>query len=242
MNAAPNNTTTPPPATPTPPPPKKNCRVVVRIRPLTTLEEIKGSEICVRPEGSNDLVLPATQKRFPFDAVLGPDADQQETFDTCCKPLIDSFLQGYNCCILSYGQTGSGKTWTMGTAKRADEPLDEQGIVPRFLEELFDKITAASGSHEITVGCTFLEIYNEEINDLLDPDTDALSARTSAGRAKVTRKLLKVVEDPQTRQISVMGAQSALIESREEALDCLHQGAVYRMTGATCTSANTFGS
>lgn len=86
-------------------------------------------------------------------------------FEFCAKPIIQSVIDGYNGTLLCYGQTSSGKTFTM-EGVHSNEEL--KGIIPRMMEYVFDSINQSSDDIEFSVKCSFLEIYNEKIQDLLD--------------------------------------------------------------------------
>lgn len=81
--------------------------------------------------------------------------------------LILGCFKGYNATLLAYGQTGSGKTHTMGTGSTVGVRKENIGIVPRVFEFIFNEIEARKG--DFTVKTAFLELYNEEFHDLLDP-------------------------------------------------------------------------
>jgi hypothetical protein len=81
-------------------------------------------------------------------------------------------FHGYNATILAYGQTGSGKTHTMGTGNTIGVPFEEVGIVPRVFKFIFDEVEMRKSQSEYSsfrISISFLELYNEEIHDLLDP-------------------------------------------------------------------------
>lgn len=82
-------------------------------------------------------------------------------------PIIESVLEGFNGSVLAFGQTASGKTHTMQGPDIEDPEL--QGIIPRMVKTLFDKIESASEDIEFTVKISMIEIYMEKIKDLLDP-------------------------------------------------------------------------
>jgi len=73
--------------------------------------------------------------------------------------------------VLAYGQTSSGKTFTMGTAEYSGMSDEEKGIVPWVIEFIYEEIEKRKSKAEFVIKCSFLEIYNEEIHDLLDPAT-----------------------------------------------------------------------
>lgn len=113
-------------------------------------------------------------KSFNFDRVFGPKSSQSEVYKTVVGPLIDQVMQGYNCTVFAYGQTGTGKTHTMEGCMGTDVPIErdpQAGIIPRALNALFDNLTVSDAT-EWSVRVSFLELYNEEIFDLLSANDD----------------------------------------------------------------------
>jgi hypothetical protein len=111
-------------------------------------------------------------KGYDFDAVFWDYEAQEHIFNKCARNLVLGCFHGYNATILAYGQTGSGKTHTMGTGCSIGVPFDEVGIVPRVFKFIFDELDvrrAQSEYSEFKVRIAFLELYNEELHDLLDP-------------------------------------------------------------------------
>jgi hypothetical protein len=109
-------------------------------------------------------------RNFSYDYVFSPESTQIEVYEELAIPLLDKFFDGYNATILAYGQTSSGKTHTMGTGCAHDYNNDAVGIIPRAINELFERIYHAQQSRSSTryqVRVSFLEIYNEELIDLL---------------------------------------------------------------------------
>lgn len=110
-------------------------------------------------------------KSFTFDYVYDLDSRQESIFDSSVKYLVDGCLDGYNATVLAYGQTGSGETYTMGTSFETCLTSDEEGILPRAIAYIFERIEhnfTLNASNEIVVNAQFIELYNEEIIDLLD--------------------------------------------------------------------------
>ena len=137
-------------------------QVSIRIKPLDPLQP---DSVCLSldPQTPKTLFLGDPPKPFTFDHVFDSTAPQPALFETLAEPLIGSCLQGYNVCIFAYGQTGAGKTYTiMGNN---DSP-DEKGLIPRTIDHLFSRIEEDISNY--TVKVSFLEIYNEQIIDLLD--------------------------------------------------------------------------
>ena len=102
------------------------------------------------------------ERQYDFDHVFGPKSSQEDVYETVAKPLVDVVLSGFNATVFAYGQTGSGKTHTMlGDAANP-------GMMGRTLEDLFQ---FSSKSTRFTV--SFIELYNEEIRDLLNPGSSS---------------------------------------------------------------------
>ncbi|KAI8052140.1 P-loop containing nucleoside triphosphate hydrolase protein [Syncephalis plumigaleata] len=136
-----------------------SVRVAVRIRPFNSAERqlrapsrTPQEPIQISQDNPIVTVLP-DKKRFTFDYVFGTESTQQDVFDACVPSLLNKFIQGYNATILAYGQTSSGKT--------------SMGIIPRAIRTLFDELNAYKGPNRYQVRVSFLEVYNEELIDLL---------------------------------------------------------------------------
>jgi hypothetical protein len=122
--------------------------------------------------------LAATKKQaFAFDQVHPPSTTQHAMFTSTAEPLISRFVEGFNCTILAYGQTSSGKTFTMtGIDLDADptDPLNGMGIIPRSVSTIFQRCRALKeergGSWNFSLKGSFIEIYNEDLVDLLGMD------------------------------------------------------------------------
>jgi len=101
-------------------------------------------------------------------------------YDAAAKPIIDSVLEGFNGTIFAYGQTSSGKTHTMQGPNIDD--VDMQGIIPRMVRTVFNRIETASEIIEFTVKVSMIEIYMEKIKDLIDPTKDNLKIHEEKGK------------------------------------------------------------
>ncbi|KAF7401093.1 hypothetical protein HZH68_006913 [Vespula germanica] len=153
----------------------ENVRVVVRVRPLNGKEldghckniiqvDALNSEITI--ENPNAL-QGEPPKVFSFDAVFDTDSTQVDIYNETARPIVDKVLQGYNGTILAYGQTGTGKTYTMSGAKT---PPQLRGVIPNTFAHIFGHIAKADENQKFLVRATYLEIYNEEVRDLLGKD------------------------------------------------------------------------
>jgi len=152
----------------------ETVKVVVRIRPLSGEEQRNGNTAATEahPErGTITVKNPKSgdsdsAKNFTFDHVFGPDVEQKFIYDTMAAGLVDSCLNGYNGTIFAYGQTGSGKTHTM---EGRPDPPNLRGVIPNSFQHIFDHVSTSS-DQQFLVRASYLEIYNEEIRDLLSKD------------------------------------------------------------------------
>lgn len=122
-------------------------------------------------------VAAVKKQAFTFDIVHPPETNQHEMFTSTAEPLIGRFLDGFNCTILAYGQTSSGKTFTMTGADLDGDPADQSnlmGIIPRAIASLFSRARAMKeekgAAWNYSVKGSFIEIYNEDLIDLLSDD------------------------------------------------------------------------
>lgn len=150
--------------------------VAVRVRPLVGRELTSGSrKLCIgEQDNASPTKIVVNNKSFDFDCVFWPEAPQEYIFDKCTRNLVLGCFHGYNATILAYGQTGSGKTHTMGTGSTIGVPFEHVGIVPRVFKFIFDELDVRKAESEFSqfkVRISFLEIYNEELHDLLDPSS-----------------------------------------------------------------------
>lgn len=106
-------------------------------------------------------------KQFTFDAAYDQESKQKDLYEETFAPLVNSVLQGFNGTIFAYGQTGAGKTFTMEGVKNDPEL---EGVIPRSFRHIFDTIANAPEDERYLVRASYLEIYQEEIRDLLSKD------------------------------------------------------------------------
>ena len=105
---------------------------------------------------------------FTFDNTFGPTAQQKNIYDLTAAPIVESVMEGFNGTIFCYGQTGAGKTHTM---EGQPDPPEEWGIMPNAFKHIFDDVAANDdASKQFLVRASYLEIYNEDIRDLLSKD------------------------------------------------------------------------
>ncbi|XP_025049106.1 kinesin-like protein KIF21B [Alligator sinensis] len=203
-----------------------------RIRPQLSKEKIEGCHICTSVTPGEPQVLLGKDKAFTYDFVFDLETWQEQIYTTCVGKLIEGCFEGYNATVLAYGQTGAGKTYTMGTGFDMNISDEEQGIIPRAISHLFSGIEERKraaqdqgvAAPEFKVSAQFLELYNEEILDLFD------SARDPDSRHRKSN--IKIHEDA-NGGIYTTGVTSRLINTQDELIQCLKQGALSRTTAST---------
>ncbi|KAF3695718.1 Kinesin-like protein KIF27 [Channa argus] len=192
-------------------------RVAVRIRPLLPKEVIHNHQVCVRVVPGSAEVMLNSKRVFTFDHAFGPTASQDEVYESCVQPLVESLVDGYNATVFCYGQTGSGKTYTLGGGN-----LDEDGgIIDHVAQDVFlllEQKRKNSDNVEATVRMSYMELYREELRDLLELPT--------------IHKDLHIREDERGHTL-VVGAKEMVVTSAEELLSIVEMGNALRHTGTT---------
>ncbi|MBA0699259.1 hypothetical protein Goari_000912, partial [Gossypium aridum] len=151
---------------------KGNIRVYCRVRPfkpgqsntLSSVDHMDERTITILTHSKNGK---EARKAFTFNKVFGPSVTQAEVFSDM-QPLVQSVLDGYNVCIFAYGQTGSGKTHTMTGPKELTE--EGLGVNYRALSDLFHISNQRKETISYDISVQMLEIYNEQVRDLLSAD------------------------------------------------------------------------
>ena len=136
----------------------KSLCLFIGCKQITEVNKASNSIILHKPTKGE---LPKT---FSYDAVYSTDSKQNEVYDESAFPLVESVLEGYNGTIFAYGQTGWGKTHSMVGIQDDEEQM---GIIPRAYMHIFGCIDDAKEGVKFLVRCSYLEIYNESILDLM---------------------------------------------------------------------------
>ena len=161
----------------------ERIKVSVRCRPMNQKEKNEGFQSCVEVDserGEVNVHLANMPKRtFWYDKAYGMDSTQDQVFQETAMPIVESVVQGYNGTIFAYGQTGTGKTFTM---EGDFETEINKGIIPRSFDLMFNIIKTTYNTNFL-IQCSYLELYNEEVRDLL---------------AKNHQQKLDIREDPET--------------------------------------------
>nr|XP_006116481.2 kinesin-like protein KIF15 [Pelodiscus sinensis] len=203
-------------------------KVYVRVRPPSEGAALADGDqgLCLSVLSSNTLRLHSKPepKIFTFDHVANMDTTQESVFSSVAKNIVESCMNGYNGTIFAYGQTGSGKTFTMmGPSDSDNFTHNLRGVIPRSFEYLFflierEKEKAGTGK-SFLCKCSFIEIYNEQIFDLLD----------SASAGLFLREHIK-------KGVFVVGAMEQVLTSAAEAYQVLTMG--WRNRRVASTSMN----
>uniref|UniRef100_A0A8C3RP43 Kinesin-like protein n=1 Tax=Chelydra serpentina TaxID=8475 RepID=A0A8C3RP43_CHESE len=214
----------------------KNIQVFVRCRPFNVSERKANSyavvdceharkEVSIRTGGVTDKTA---RKTYTFDMVFGAQAKQIEVYRNVVCPILDEVIMGYNCTVFAYGQTGTGKTFTMEGERSPDEEYTWEedplaGIIPRTLHQIFEKLS--ENGTEFSVKVSLLEIYNEELFDLLNPSPDV-------------GERLQMFDDPRNKRgVIIKGLEEITVHNKDEVYQILERGAAKRTTAATYMNA-----
>ena len=206
-----------------------NVKVYCRIRPENEQEISSGLGQCINPESQTSLQILVNNlninsglkenysdkilQEFTYDKVYPSETTQETIFEQVAKPLILSAFEGINGTLFCYGQTASGKTYTM-EGLPADNYL--KGIIPRMMQLVFDTINSDSNDIEFSVKCQYYQIYNEKIQDLIDPKKTDLSIR-----------------EDKNKGIWVGDCTEKYVESEQEMINFFNKGAENRIVAST---------
>ncbi|XP_025408168.1 kinesin-like protein KIF17 isoform X3 [Sipha flava] len=204
----------------------ENVKVIARCRPMNTRERALNSKNVVFIDSEKctcSIVNPtdssAPPKTFTFDGVYGPDFNTEQIYNDIAYPFIEGILEGYNCTVFAYGQTGCGKSFSM---QGVDSPPNQRGIIPRAFEHVFEAISVTDDV-KFLVLASYIEIYNEEVRDLLSSDT---------------KRKLELKESPE-RGVYVNELSHHAVQDVIECQKLMEKGWRNRATGATMMNADS---
>ncbi|WVY96294.1 hypothetical protein V8G54_028445 [Vigna mungo] len=204
---------------------KGSIRVYCRVRPFLSTQPIYSSTVDNVEDGSITISIPSKngkgRRSFNFNKVFGPAASQAEVFSDM-QPLIRSVLDGYNVCIFAYGQTGSGKTYTMTGPKEITEK--SQGVNYRALSDLFLTADQRRDTFCYDVSVQMIEIYNEQVRDLLVTD--------GSNKRYPFSCYIKMINNSH-RGLSVPDACLVPVSSTRDVIELMNLGQRNRAVGAT---------
>ncbi|WCJ32564.1 Kinesin-like protein KIN-14F [Euphorbia peplus] len=209
----------------------KGCiRVYCRVRPFLPGQSSGQSTVDYIGENGNVMIVnPLKQGKdarriFSFNKAFGTNVTQEQIYaDT--QPLIRSVLDGYNVCIFAYGQTGSGKTYTMSGPDMMTE--ETWGVNYRALRDLFNISKTRSNAINYEVGVQMIEIYNEQVRDLL------LHFIQISSWSLLTTRTLDIRNNSGLNGLNVPDASWVPVSSTQDVLDLMRIGQRNRAVGAT---------
>lgn len=196
--------------------------VAVRVRPLNSREK-KGKDIACWELDATQLVDcggRGAKKGFSFSHVFDPSATNLTVFQKVAAHIVERAMMGYNGTVFAYGQTGTGKTYSM-----LGSP-DEPGVVRQSIDAVFSTIERSGANCAYLLRASYLEVYNERINDLL---VDEPGQGTN----------LRIVGDDPVKGAVIRGLTEEIVTSREGMLDIISRGESNRHYSATAMNAES---
>ncbi|TLS26062.1 hypothetical protein PpBr36_07828 [Pyricularia pennisetigena] len=201
---------------------KGNIRVMCRVRPILDSSEGEEAGLAFPDSKTSAQIDVQTEERsatgtvtrrvmpFEFDRVFAPNVQNEEIFGEISQ-LVQSALDGYNVCIFCYGQTGSGKTYTMSSP---------DGMIPRATNMIYETIEQLKQkSWTYTMEGSFVEVYNEELHDLLASERE--------------RKKLTIQHDEVRKQTTVVNCKTVHLDRPEKVETMLREAQGNRSVAAT---------
>ncbi|XP_076278067.1 uncharacterized protein LOC143207979 [Lasioglossum baleicum] len=178
-----------------------SIKVAIKVRPLIKREKDDNLSPQWKVQ-ENTIVSTDTELKkrgdggYCFDHIFDMDASNADVFDSIVRPIVDAAVNGFNGTIFAYGQTSSGKTYTMMGTR------DEPGIIPLAIEHMFSAITNTAG-REFLLRVSYLEIYKEKVNDLLNPTGIDLKLKEDTSGQVFLHCKEEITNSPET-MISIM--------------------------------------
>uniref|UniRef100_A0A3P8U2B7 Kinesin family member 15 n=1 Tax=Amphiprion percula TaxID=161767 RepID=A0A3P8U2B7_AMPPE len=227
-----------------------SIKVFVRVRPLTQgtgLTTDGDQSLCLTVTSPNTIRLLSKPepRTFTYDHVADMETSQDSVFSSVAKNIVESCMNGYNGTIFAYGQTGSGKTFTMLGPSELDNFTDElRGVIPRSFEYLFfliNREAERSGqSKNFLCKCSFIEIYNEQIYDLLDTASASLFLRENIKKGVFVEGAVEkfVNSAAEAYQVLSMGWRNRRVASTSMNRESSRSHAVFTMTLESKESIN----
>ncbi|XP_041839250.1 kinesin-like protein KIF18A [Melanotaenia boesemani] len=182
-----------------------HVKVVIRVRPTNDREKQENCRNVVQVVDSHMLIFDPKEEdmscfgsqrarnrninkrankdlKFVFDHVFNENSTQVDIFESTTKGVLDGVMNGFNCTVFAYGATGAGKTHTMLGSQ------DDPGVMYRTMKELFKRMDDVKEEKEFAVAFSYLEVYNEQIRDLL-ANAGPLAVREDSSKGVVVQGL-----------------------------------------------------
>lgn len=194
--------------------------VCVRVRPLNEKEKKTQQTEIIKPVGNAVQTPPVssgsvTPGMFAFDRVFGVNSETAEVYSAMCAKLTASAVQGFNGTVFAYGQTSSGKTHTIRGTEQCP------GVLPLAILDMFEQVKR-NADRKFLIRVCYIEIYNEDIKDLLTDKTELLKVRRT-----------------QDENFEVVGLTEHVVVSPDEVFHALNVGDPRRATGETNMNAHS---
>ncbi len=217
----------------------QNIQVAVRCRPLNERESKMNSYSIIECNEKTKEVTAFDKsgtmqldKKFTFDKVFGVTSKQSEVYNQIVKPVVLEVIEGYNCTIFAYGQTGTGKTHTMEGSWSTVDDLAQSwdsdqmvGVIPRSVAHLFTCLNSIS-SCEYSVKISFIELYDEELSDLLTEGNE--------------NDKLRIFDDPERKgSVKIPGLEEIVVRNKSEVYKILQRGSQRRQQASTLMNAKS---
>ncbi|KAL8520403.1 hypothetical protein ACS0TY_011070 [Phlomoides rotata] len=148
---------------------------------------------------------------YEFDEVLTEFASQKRVYEVVARPVVENVLDGYNGSVMAYGQTGTGKTYTLG--RLGEDDAADRGIMLRAMEDILAEVSPEND----LISASYLQLYMETIQDLLNPSNDNIA----------------IVEDPRSGDVSLPGATLVEIRDHKSFMELLQLGEAHRFAANT---------
>jgi hypothetical protein len=198
--------------------------VYARLRPGG--DSPRDDSIVVRRRFDTQQDVQVRNFEFSLDYVFDSDASQEEVYEIMAEQRVAMVQKGYSVCLLAYGQTGSGKTHTI---YGPDEVLDDwegsdpdlHGLAPRSIRDFFEGVADAPADAQFIISCSYCEVYNDDVNDLL------------SGRKKLA------LRESTEQRVKVEGLSSEVVTSPQEVMAVLARGNASRVTAAMKMNARS---
>ena len=193
-----------------------NIQVMIRIRPLLPSE---NTQLCINTNTSNNKITINPEREYSFDHILPECTTNEDIFTNHIKPNISLALKGYNYSIIAYGQTSSGKTFTMGTSPSQ----------PGIIQQTFNYIeTLNSIFNTFNISLSFIEIYQDDINDLLYNYNSSLFSKPQ----NTFHSKLKIIEN-NNGSFLLKNITKITVHSKQDCLRILSHGILNRKISST---------
>ncbi|XP_063995709.1 kinesin-like protein KIF19 isoform X1 [Diachasmimorpha longicaudata] len=199
---------------------EEKLMVAVRIRPLgddksgPRVIHAVNNKMVMLDDLEVDKLKRSSPRQYLYDLVLGEGSTQADVYEGTTKPLVQDIIDGFNATVFAYGATGAGKTHTMVGSSA------EPGVMVRALNDIFLASRQTPDNVDVQVTMSYLEIYNENIRDLLNPSTGYLELR----------------DESRGRNVQVAGLTEISTNSTEEVMKLLHRGNTARTVEPTAAN------